>query len=201
MNIIEKANMEHFHSKRADKFGDSDVKALGWKNLESQQKRFEVLVEFADLNNCHVLDVGCGHGDLRYYLGEHFFGLTYIGIDLMTEFLDEAKKRYGHMENTYFVQGDFSKMEVANVDYILASGAFGYKTTNELYYWQTISKMVEVAKKGVAFNMLNQDEFPEHPLLRGHNKAEVLHFCKALNYDVELKEGYLEGDFTIFIRK
>ena len=201
MNIIEKANMQSFHEHRLNEFGDLSVKSLGWKNTMSQQKRFEMLIQIGDLNGTNILDLGCGYGDLKPFLDEHFENFTYIGVEHMPDFFRIAQENYGDLKDTYFVQGDFSKMTFEDVDYILASGALGYKCQNEVYYWETIAHMIKSANKGVAFNMLDETKFPEHNLLKAHNKSKVVDFCSKLCNHVQVIDNYLEDDFTVFALK
>ncbi|HEY1050365.1 MAG TPA: class I SAM-dependent methyltransferase [Prosthecobacter sp.] len=81
--------------------------ALGWRTEESQTRRFEVLAEIADRNDHTVLDVGCGHGDLRAHLGGKFPSVHYTGLDHQAALLDVALKRYGGWPQTTFFLGDF----------------------------------------------------------------------------------------------
>ena len=201
MNIIEKANIKSFHEHRVQNFGDLSVKALGWKNITSQQRRFEILAQIGDLNGVTILDLGCGYGDLKPFLDELYSDFTYVGVDQIPAFAKMGSEKYGSLKNTHFIEADFSQLSFDNVDYILASGAFGYKCAKETYYWETIGRMIQSAKKGVAFNMLDDHLFPEHNLLKAHNRAYVTAFCTKLTKNIEIIDGYLKDDFTVFIRK
>ncbi|NOY84878.1 MAG: class I SAM-dependent methyltransferase, partial [Nitrospirae bacterium] len=108
MNLIEKATIMHYHRHRIASYKTDSVKALGWRGSESQLKRFEVLASIGDLNGACILDVGCGYGDLKAYLDQHFSDFVYIGIDQMPEFISEAKRTYQSAVNTAFYQCDFS---------------------------------------------------------------------------------------------
>ena len=201
MNLIEKATIKSFHDNRTEIFGASTVEALGWKNKESQLKRFEVLASVANLNKSVILDAGCGYGDLKAYLDNQFIELDYIGVDQMPEFIDKAKKIYHGIPNTHFIAGDFSKFNFKNIDYVLASGALSYRCERYEYYRETIIHMFNIAKKGIAFNMLDALSFPKHSLLKGHDKTEVLKFCKKLSSQAKIIEDYLENDFTVVLLK
>ena len=56
-----------FYFNNYQQFGYS-VKSLGWGSTESQEKRFKALSEVGIDNGDRVLDVGCGFGDLYFYL-------------------------------------------------------------------------------------------------------------------------------------
>jgi len=198
MELIEKATILHYHRHRIQEFSDT-VKSLGWKAEESQLKRFEVLSRVADLNGRSIMDIGCGRGDLKGFLDRRVSGIAYIGIDQMPEFIEEAGARHGHLPNTHFYQTDFSTAELPMVDYVIASGALGYRCENRAYYSEVIAKMYASASRALAFNMLDAMSFPDHPLLVGHNAEEVETFCNSLSPRVELIRGYLDDDFTIFM--
>ena len=201
MNLIEKATIIHYHRRRIETYADGTVEALGWRGEESQAKRFEVLSKVGDLNECSLLDVGCGYGDLKWYLDRQYSNYTYIGIDQMPEFIAEAKERYKDHPNTFFSQTDFTSVSFPQVDYVIASGALGYRCDQPSFYTDMIRKMYDAATRAVAFNMLDAGRFPEHPLLVGHDCDQVVAFCNTLSHQVTVVRGYLEDDFSVFIGK
>ncbi|TAJ12222.1 class I SAM-dependent methyltransferase [Marinilabiliaceae bacterium JC017] len=201
MNIKEKATILHYHRHREETFEKGSTRALGWKNDHSQQVRYEMLVDIGDLNGCSVLDPGCGYGDFLSYLDERFNQVDYTGLDLVPEFLEEAAHQYAKRKNCRFYLGDFSRIALPRVDYVLASGAFGYKTEDLTYVVRCIDRFYRTAEKGIAFNMLEREKFPDHPLLTGHRRDEVMAFCNTICPRVECIDGYLEDDFTVFMHK
>lgn len=200
MDLLEKVTIRRYHRHRIETFREGTVEALGWRGEESQARRFEVLASVGDLNGCSVLDVGCGHGDLKGYLTRACSGVTYIGIDQMPEFINVATERYRD-PNTYFFQSDFTVTAFPRVDYVFASGALSYRCASARFYFDMIRKMYDAATRAVAFNMLDAGRFPNHPLLVGHHPAEIVAFCQELSPSVELISGYLEDDFTVFAYK
>jgi trans-aconitate methyltransferase len=201
MNLIEKATIRHYHQHRISAYQNATAEALGWKSESGQVKRYEVIATVGNLNGCTLLDVGCGYGDLKKYLDRHYSSFTYIGIDQMPEFIDEAKKRYGGCPATYFFQTDFSTVDFPEVDYVIASGAFGYRCQNPDFLFEMIRRMYTAANHAVAFNMLDAACFPEHDLLIGHDPERVAAFCRQLSQRVKVISGYLEDDFTVFMHK
>jgi len=199
MELIEKATIIHYHRHRIKEFNSGTVESLGWKGSESQKKRFEVLSELADLNGASIMDLGCGQGDLKGFLDNRFSDFAYIGIDQMPEFIVEGERRYGHLPNTHFYQSDFSSAELPQVEYVIASGALGYRCAKPNWFNEVIATMYASASRALAFNMLDIATFPDHPLLVGHDAEEVEGFCKTLSPKVELVTGYQEDDFTIFM--
>ncbi len=199
MNLIEKATIIHYHRRRINAFAEGTVEALGWRGVESQTKRFEALSRVGDLNGCTLLDVGCGYGDLKGFLDERFSDFTYIGIDQMPEFINEAKARYKNLPNTHFIQTDFTAVDFPGVDFVIASGALGYRCENPDFYGDMIRKMYEAAARAVAFNMLDAERFPEHPLLVGHDCDNIIALCRTISPRVTVARDYLEDDFAVFM--
>jgi len=64
--------------------------ALGWRDEQDQQLRFEALAGIGDLNGKTLLDAGCGYGDLYPFLSERFKLSHYYGIDQIPELFEEA---------------------------------------------------------------------------------------------------------------
>ena len=199
MNLIEKATIRHYHQHRIASYHHGTVEALGWRKVESQVKRFKVISTVGNLDGCTLLDIGCGYGDLKEYLDQTYSDFTYIGIDQMPEFISEAKKRYSGSPSTYFFQTDFTAVEFPEVDYVIASGALGYRCQNPDFHFEMIRKMYTAARRAVAFNMLDAACFPEDDLLIGHDLDRVVAFCDQLSHQVKLISGYLVDDFTVFM--
>ncbi|MBK9577001.1 MAG: class I SAM-dependent methyltransferase [Fibrobacterota bacterium] len=198
MDILETARMITFHRRR---LGQAPLKQLGWRDAHSQIVRFDALCRWGDLSGKVVLDLGCGHGDLKPHLDARFSDLKYLGLDIMPEFVEEARRRYGHLPDTHFLQANFLTTGLPDVDVVLACGSLNYWTENVLHPEPTILKMWEIAKLGVAFNLLDENEFASDQVLCGHDPDQILSFCRNLDPTAELDHGYSPEDFTILMRR
>lgn len=85
--MLDKLYIQKFHADKIEKYGSESAQSLAWFSENDQIKRFEILAQIGDLNNCSVLDIGCGNGDLCYYLSQHFANVLYHGIDMISAFL------------------------------------------------------------------------------------------------------------------
>ncbi|MEM7367432.1 MAG: class I SAM-dependent methyltransferase [Bacteroidota bacterium] len=187
----------HYHRQMSGK--QPSHRSLGWVSESSQQKRFQLLCQLGDMNGCEIMDLGCGYGDFRAYLHQEYADTIYYGIDCMPSFLEIATRKYGELPNTYFYQGDFSSMPLAEVDYMICCGSFNYRRSEEDAYLPVISKMFRAARKGVGFNMLDASVFQQQGALQGHEVDRVMAHCHSLTSEVKLIQGYSKHDFTIFL--
>lgn len=201
MNFIEQAKINYYHSGRIKKYGVSSAEAMGWRDIESQQKRFQVLSTLGDFNGSVILDLGCGVGDFKTFLDQKFYNFSYLGVDQNEEFILSAKKKFNDCKETHFIRGEFSSMHFKGVDFIIASGSLNYHSKDEAYCKMVLDKMFLTAGKGLAFNMLDDQVFSSHPLLKAHPKNEILDYCKNWNCDPILIDDYLDDDFSLLIIK
>jgi SAM-dependent methyltransferase len=189
-----------YHEARIRTYGPKSSMALGWNTRKSQEQRFEVLSQIADLNNHSILDIGCGRGDLRAYLGERFSGITYTGIEQNEIFLDLAIKQYGHLPQTDFTGSNFWTDPLPPADYILASGSLNYKNSDPGFVYKMIRKLYDSCAKAVGFNLLSSIGYP--PLdLCAYPPQVILAFCQSISSHVEIRDGYQEGDYSVFMYK
>jgi len=200
MNIIDSIRVQRFHQSRIADFGEESTQALGWKNFHSQQARFEMLEGIGDMNNCSVLDIGCGHGDLRAYLDDKYPKMRYMGIDNMEVFLDIAIARYAHLPNTVFFLGDCYNAELPRMDYVLASGSLIYHSSHPDFIYNIITKLFITCRIAFGFNLLSRVEVPDG-ILVAHNPQVILEHCRTLTSNVVMHEGYIDDDFTIWMYK
>lgn len=200
MNALEKANVLVYHRQLLQQ-PINPAEKLGWNDLIAQQKRFEVLSKLADMSNSIILDAGCGWGHLKPFLDTCFHNFVYLGIDHLPEFITEAHQQCGHYKDTYFQQADFITDSLPHVDYVLASGSLNYQTENLMFPFLMIEKFYRIARRGVAFNLLDEEKFRSNNLLKSYNRFEVLSYCLRLAERAELITGYLEDDFTIMMYK
>ena len=200
MTLVERATIIHYHRHRIANFGAGQVRALGWRDAASQQQRFQAIASAFAFDRCSILDLGCGHGDLKAFLADRFQDVDYLGIDQMPEFIEAARERYVGDARACFHLGDFTRGAFPKVDVVVASGALGYRCADAGFHLRMIERMVAAASKAVIFNLLDASTFPDHPLLVGRDVEEVMAFCRTLSAHVERIQGYLPDDSTIVVK-
>lgn len=186
-----------FYNQYLDTFPVRDPSAVGWTNQNAQYKRFTVLFNIGILDSDSILDYGCGLGHLNEYMqlnGYRF--IEYFGIDINPYYIETAKQLY---PNKRFIVSDIEDTHIKpQVDYVIGSGVFTYGITIDQVV-SKIEKAYEIAKRGVAFNFL--DERSGLYGLLTYNSEDIV---KRLSHigDVKLIEDYLgKEDFTIYIKK
>ncbi len=186
-----------FYNRHIDEHG-SGPNAVGWNDTQSQEARFVALCKVGDLDNSSILDVGCGLGDFYKYLADRYKGIDYTGIDINPRYIALAKQRY---PDANFEVTDFSEYADGPFDFVVASGTFAVKIPNykEVYFGQ-IKKMFAIARRGVAFTMLDAEYHPNDEEYAAYAVEEIRAFCLLLTDDVVVDRGYLPHDFTIIMR-
>jgi SAM-dependent methyltransferase len=172
----------------------------GWSREEAQRKRFEVLYDIGASKDSTIIDYGCGLGHMIDFLKDkgHNTQEQYLGVDILEEFVNTAKKIYpGHR----FITGDIYDVE-GSYDYVLASGAFTIRATKERML-KAISYALRVANKGVAFNLLHEKHLLSvNDNFQTYNPEILLDELKRFYDNVDIVNNYLpDKDFTIYIKK
>ncbi|MBU0975733.1 MAG: class I SAM-dependent methyltransferase [Patescibacteria group bacterium] len=200
MNLIDKDKnkIRGTYKKKIDEYGIYKAQAVFWKDEISQYARYKVLADIGDLDNCSVLDVGCGLGDLSFYLRNRFKNIKYEGFDIVPEMVENAKKKY---PDEKFNLSDIDDYRKGSFDYVFAAGVFTHKIEDfKKKYLHVIRKMYEVSKKGSAFNMLRSGGHIDNELYIVYNPYEIETMCKEFCSKVELMLDYLPQDFTVYLR-
>lgn len=199
MNADDEKNIKLYES-LVTKYG-INYRSLDWGSRESQIERFKILADIGLGDGDHLLDVGCGLGDLHDWLQNNRPGVIYSGIDITAAMTAKASERFPDVAistNTIFTLDT----SCCSYDYIFASGIFVFREIDpEKYLFSTIEKMFEICKKGIAFNCLsswlpNKDigEFRADP-------TRVVEYCKSLSPWVVMRHDYHPSDFTIYLYK
>lgn len=198
LNEHDKARLLEFYQTALEKHGPYSPKALHWITQGDQERRFAALAQIANLSGCSILDVGCGVGDLYYFLLKKFSNFKYTGIDIVPDMIFEAAQKYPNVE---FLTADIFSIE-KNFDYVLCSGALTYHVSGgRQFYYDMIAHMFYLANKGVAFNMLDAELHTTDRDYLSYRWSEVREVCQQLTGNYKIVTGYEPGDFTVWLYK
>jgi len=189
------------YSERYQEHGYSP-KSLGW-GKGKQKTRFDILTSEYDFNNKHILDIGCGFGDLNKTLAIKAKNYTYTGIDLVDSFINEAKEKYKD-ESIKFKKINILDLEPKiTYDYCISSGIFNYPLEGDNYEYieLVIEQALKISKDGLAFDFLS-DKVDFTLDQNFHNNPEkILSICYKFSKNIILKNNYMPFEFSIFIQK
>lgn len=188
------------YQERYKKYG-LDPRSLYWKKLGASHQRFRQIWAEIDFDGKSVLDVGCGFGEMGKFLSKRYKGVDYTGIDIVPEFITDAKKLYPKLK---FVEGDYFKKPIGKMfDVVIASGTLNSNVENNLEYRKkAIKTMFTHAKKVLVFNMLGGYPQPINDKKSNvwyADSLEILKDCMSLTRRVILRHHYNPKDFTIFM--
>lgn len=168
-------------------------KGVHWQSRTTQEKRFEILLEFIKdkISTSSIVDAGCGFGDfIKYFSSRNLYPKSYLGIDKEDFFIEIASSIY---PNANFKQIDILKGQLPKADYYICSGAMNLLDLEEMKIF--IINCLNSSNKGLAFNFLIAKTFNDV------KKEEILEFCKSLKTRIKIQKNYLKNDFSIFLAK
>lgn len=200
----------HFHSIQDLGY---DATALFWESRQVQHLRFEVLWQLISQHSYFqspltervtILDVGCGFGDFASWLSASFPSFTYTGIDLSPDMIFAGQCQYPQLN---FMQGELFDFDWAEnqFDFVICSGALNEVIetpgSEGVYAKAIIEKMVALAQYGVSFNLLNRHHAwtASRADLQSFYPQEMKAFCESLAAHVQLRDDYLENDFSLYL--
>lgn len=184
-----------FYKKAIARYGHT-AKGLNWNSKTSQHTRFEVIYELlgAEIISSKIIDAGCGFGDFYLFLKQKgALPRAYLGYDLMDTMLSVAKKNTGQK----YLQCDILKDELEEADFYIASGSMNILNRFETHLF--IHRCFEASRKGFVFNLLKGEDTSKH--FNYWRVEEMLEHLKAYDCDVVVREGYMDGDFTLLLKK
>jgi|FLOH01.1.fsa_nt_gi SAM-dependent methyltransferase len=187
---------EKFYTSAIDNHGIT-AQGLGWHSIESQEIRFDTLLEMLpkDLSDVTIADAGCGFGDFYLYMLEK--GVTpkkYIGIDSLESMCEIASMQTA----TETIVADICKDELPSAEYYVCSGAMNVLNSFETHLF--IRNCYHACNNAFIFNILHGDI--ESETYNYVTTEQIKQIAKELNvWHVEMKTGYFENDITVAFLK
>lgn len=174
----------------------NDYYSSGWEDgweLKDKKLNFGNLFKITEitnipLDNCSILDVGCGTGDILYFLPD---SVKYTGIDIYKPALRIAKSKY---PKANFKYGNILNIKLGKYDYVFCSGALSVNIGNNYDFLEkVVKKMFKVCKYGIAFNILTDEQGKnnEDEYLFLYNIKKVKKICKEIG---QIKTTYTPMD-------
>ena len=183
--------------------GVNDAERVGWGSADSQEKRFSVLTEIGDLDNDTILDVGCGLGAYFDYIHNAYPNLSYTGVDINPNMIQEAQQKHSDIEFIHTdITSDSHALNDRKFDYVFLSGALNLSTDKHHDTIENIMKeMFALANKGVAANFLSIFSDYLTPGEYYCNPENILQTAFSITKKITLRHDYMPHDFTIYLYK
>ncbi|HSW97329.1 MAG TPA: class I SAM-dependent methyltransferase [Candidatus Saccharimonadales bacterium] len=160
------------------------------------------LIELTDtsLDTTACLDVGCGTGDFSAF-ARKFGTKQYLGIDVYEPAIIKARRKYPKEQ---FILGDFLAIPIDQAfDYAFCSGGLSIKldTDNYAFLEAIITKMWQLIKIGLVFNMLIDTDTNPDPDLFFYHPPKVLEICKRIgtNAKIEIKQHPVRAEMHVYM--
>jgi SAM-dependent methyltransferase len=188
------------------KHGNS-AKGVNWSDAASQELRFSIICDVADLTNQKIHDVGCGLAHFEEYLSGRGIHCSYVGSDISSLMIEAAMRRSPGLELHCANILDDQEPQWMVADYVVASGVFNVKGNNEKTLWKEfvykmLYKMIKLSNKGMAFNMLTSYVDYEDPNLFYLAPSEMMDFCiRNLSRRVVIRHDYPLWEYTVYVYK
>jgi SAM-dependent methyltransferase len=187
------------------------ARAVRWTGEASQRTRFDLLFEVGPWKGVTVADVGCGVGDLFAYLRSRDADVRYTGYDIAPAMIEAARGK--HQEPAArFEQRDVLEAGMGGpFDYVVASGTFNIRIDDhDAYLRRMLAAMYGACRRAMALNVLTP--LPSEPERTGIlawcadfyyavEPAVLAGWCRQLSPHVEMREGYADGECTVFVRR
>jgi SAM-dependent methyltransferase len=189
------------YAARYRQFGVSE-QTLGWTH-NRQMLRFSALTSLFDLRGLHVLDVGCGFGDLNRLLTERCGDdYEYTGIDLVPELISEARLLWPR-PGIRFYSGDFSQLSREfSADIAVASGILNHRLTESDNYTvaeSVIRDALKCCRTAVAMDFLSDRVDYQLPHTFHFDPCRILEIAYRFSRRVVLRNDYLPFEFAVVI--
>ncbi len=193
------------YSELVKRHGDS-AEGAQYADRDTQERRMEVLCEIGVTKDSKVLDFGCGTGQMLSLLQRTIgFEGEYVGYDIAPEAIELA--RTTHPAGRFEVRDILAQPAEEVFDYVLVSGVFNNRITDNRAFFEAVSrKLMTMAAKGYAFNMLSRfvDYFDDG--LYYEDPLHAFRFCKehlsplvTLRHDYCVRSGSIPFEFSVFV--
>ncbi len=181
-----------FYTSAIDLHGTTP-KGVNWSSKESQQIRFDVILEILpqDLSTIEIVDAGCGFGDFYLYAQKKKkLPQKYIGIDSLVDMYSIASERTG----CEIIIADICKDSLPPASYYICSGAMNVLNSFETHLF--IRNCYEASKDGFIFNILHGSK--ESETYNYITTTQIKRIASDLGVSkIIMKDGYLKDDITV----
>jgi SAM-dependent methyltransferase len=182
--------------------------SLLWASPNTQSARFDAIRRVGDLQGRSVLDVGCGRADLLdFLLDRNVRPAEYVGIEAVGPLVEAAEDNARRHNAAGIVRAAIVRADFvaepdrlhAGADVIIFSGSLN--TADDPTFYSVLATAFASAQWTLVFNFLCSPELAGRDYLAWRRPADVVAFARSLSRDVRTLSDYLDGDFTVAVRR
>ncbi|MFT5659847.1 MAG: SAM-dependent methyltransferase [Sulfurimonas sp.] len=181
---------EQFYHSSIKKHGRS-AQGVNWVSQETQELRFDIILDMLPNKIDSLADAGCGFGDFFTYLQ---YATTkcnkYIGIDSLVEMCTIAT------ENTKeeIILANITVDVLPSCEYYICSGAMNILNSFETHMF--IQNCLQASEKAFIFNILCGNKESDRFNYITANKIKKI--AKSLGVKrIEMRDDYMNNDITV----
>lgn len=191
-----KIDNKSFYSTAIEMYGIT-AKGVNWHSKESQNLRFEIILEMLprEMSSYSVADAGCGFGDLYLYmLKKKRMPKEYIGIDALVDMYSIASERTG----CEIVIADICKEKLPSADFYICSGAMNVLNDFETHLF--MRNCLSSCRIGFLFNVLYGEKQSETYNYLTRAKIEKMAVELGVKSTI-FRDDYMQDDITVMFKK
>lgn len=199
-NILKASNQ--VYNKSACRYKISS-RAVLWDDPQRQYLRFAELIKYLSLDSADktVLDVGCGNGEFYKFLNFMGFRGKYVGYDINTLLLKQARKRFSgiHVHRVDILTDKISK----KFNYVVMSGLFNLNTgQTSPWVHEFLKRMFFLCKEVMVFNAITTQVNYRSDKIFYLDPSATFNFCtQHLSPRVTLAHHDLPYNYTMAVYK
>lgn len=197
-----KTLLERYHQELAS--SADPARQVGWRSRATQHLRFAVCAEACDLTTIKsVLDVGCGLGDFAPFLRARGFTGQYLGVDVLPEMLESARKRH---PAEAFRDGDIRALSahLERFDLTVVCGSFNMVAGRKLdRFREQLDAVWSLTAHTLALVVVDR-RWPRaalDPDLVSFDLSQLGALCRRLSPTVSLRCDFLPSDLAAIIQR
>jgi len=146
-----------------------------------------------------VLDIGCGFADLYGFLTENGWSGSYVGVDLVGDFVQRAQANYPAAE-IHKLDDMESLMDLGEFDFVIAVSIFNLKfedEQNKSHIEDMIKRMFALCKRACIFDFMTTNVDFKSPIGWHTDPLWALQLAQKHTRRVSFSADYMPYEFCI----
>lgn len=181
---------EKFYLSSLKKYG-RNAKGVNWVSKETQQLRFDVILEMLPQKIDSLTDAGCGFGDFYIYMRNKSIECKkYVGIDSVHKMCSIATVN----TQQEIIQADITRGTLPKSQYYICSGAMNILNSFETHLF--IQNCFYASQKGFIFNILFGNK--KSDIYNYTSSEKIQELAQSLNVKkTKIRTDYMKNDITV----